>query len=142
MHTEDVVAILQEANSIVLNCTYNKDSKEDIAKRHIGWQKQIDGVFEDIAVFSPPGKQEPFIVKEKHPLYSNRTILIAPNSSIAAVMIIKDPVCSDEGIYRCWIIYYSESSVITKTSQTIVGFVGKYVLLMLVATFCFENKYI
>lgn len=131
MHTEDVVAILQEDNSIVLNCTFHKDAKEDIAKRNIGWQKQINGGFEDIALFSPPGKQEPFIVKEKHPLYNNRTILVAPNTSMAAVMIIKDPDCSDEGIYRCWIKYFSDSSVKTKTSKTIVGFVGKYVLLML-----------
>nr|XP_034318790.1 neural cell adhesion molecule 1-like [Crassostrea gigas] len=125
IHTEDVVANLQEDNSVVLNCTYHKDAKEDIAKRSIGWQKQINGGFEDIALFSPPGKQEPFIVKEKHPWYNNRTILIAPNTSMAAVMIIKDPVCSDEGIYRCWIEYYTDSSVITKTSQTIVGFVAK-----------------
>ncbi|XP_065942226.1 neurotrimin-like isoform X3 [Magallana gigas] len=125
MHTEDVVTILQEDNSIILNCTYDKNSKEDIAKRNIRWQKQINGGFEDIALFSPPGKQEPFIVKEKHPWYNNRTILIAPNTSMAAVMIIKDPVCSDEGIYQCRIKYYSDSSVKTKTTITIVGFAAK-----------------
>lgn len=123
--TEDVFALLQEDNRIILNCTYKNDSGEKISDRSIRWQKQIKDEFEDIAVFSPPGKQEPFIVKEKQPSYNNRTILIAPNTSMAAVMIIKDPVCSDEGIYQCWIEYYSDSSVQRKTSQTIVGFVAK-----------------
>lgn len=141
MHTEDVVAILQEDNSFILNCTYNKNSKEDIGTRNIRWRKRINGVFEDIAVFSPPGKQEPFIVKEKHPWYNNRTLLIAPNTSMAAVMIIKDPVCSDEGIYQCWIRYYSDSSVKSKTTITIVGFVGKYVLLMLLNFVLKTNRF-
>lgn len=77
-------------------------------------------------MFSPPGKRKPFIVKKHHPLYNNRTILIAPNTSLSAVLIIKDPICSDEGIYQCWIEYYSDSSVKNNTSQTIVGFFGKY----------------
>lgn len=139
--TEDVFALLQEDNRIILNCTYKNDSGEKISDRSIRWQKQIKDEFEDIAVFSPPGKQEPFIVKEKQPSYNNRTILIAPNTSMAAVMIIKDPVCSDEGIYQCWIEYYSDSSVQRKTSQTIVGFVGKYVLLMLLNFVLKTNKF-
>lgn len=40
------------------------------------------------------------------PLYNNRTELIAPNTSLAAVMIIKNPICWDEGTYRCWIVYF------------------------------------
>lgn len=139
--TEDVFALLQENNRIILNCTCKNDSGEEISDRGIRWQKQIKGEFEDIAMFSPPGKQEPFIIKEKHPLYNNRTILIAPNTSMSAVMIIKDPVCSDEGIYRCWIEYYSDSSVKTNTSKTIVGFVGKYVLLMLLNFVLKTNKF-
>lgn len=141
MHTEDVVAILQEDNRIILNCTYKNDSGEKIPDLSIRWQKQIKDEFEDIAVFSPPGKQEPFIEKEKHPSYNNRTTLIAPNTSMAAVMIIKDPVCSDEGIYRCWIEYYSDSSVKRNTSQTMVGFIGKYVLLMLLNFVLKTNKF-
>lgn len=100
MHTDDV-AVSQEDNSIILNCTYHKDSMEKISDRDIRWQKRIEGEFQDLAVFSPPGGIEPFLKSEKKPLYKNRTELIAPNISLVAVMVIRNPVCSDEGIYRC-----------------------------------------
>lgn len=125
MQTKDVVTILHEENDIILNCTYQKDSKEDISNRNIRWQKLIDGKYEDIAMFSPPSGQEPFIVKNMQLLYNNRTNLIAPKTSLSAVMIIKDPVCSDEGRYRCWIEYYSDKSETFQTSGSIVEFHAK-----------------
>lgn len=130
MHTENVSAILQDAKRITLNCTYEKDLKEKIADMNIRWKKQIKDKFKVLASFSPPGGIAPFINGDMEPLYSNRTELIAPNTSLSAVMIIKDPVCSDEGIYQCWIEYISKSSVTTNTSLSIVGFSGKYVLLV------------
>lgn len=130
MHTENVSAILQDAKRITLNCTYEKDLKEKIADMNIRWKKQIKDKFKVLASFSPPGGLAPFINGDMEPLYSNRTELIAPNTSLSAVMIIKDPVCSDEGIYQCWIEYISKSSVTTNTSLSIVGFSGKYVLLV------------
>lgn len=51
MKTEDVVIDLQKDNRITLNCTYYKDSTEDISNRDIKWQKQINGTFEDVAFF-------------------------------------------------------------------------------------------
>lgn len=130
MHTENVSAILQDAKRITLNCTYEKDLKEKIADMNIRWKKQIKDKFKVLASFSPPGGIAPFINGDMEPLYSNRTELIAPNTSLSAVMIIKDPVCSDEGIYQCWIEYISKSSVTTNTSLSIVRFTGKYVLLV------------
>lgn len=127
MHTENVVAILQDAKRIILNCTYENDTEEIISDRNIRWKKQIKGVFKDLALFSPPGGQIPFIYGDMQSLYSNRTELIAPNSSLSAVMIIKDPVCSDEGIYQCWIDYFSKSLVTILTSNSTVEFRGKYV---------------
>lgn len=50
---------------------------------------------------------------------------------MVVVMIIKDFDCSDEGIYQCWIKYFLDSLVKIKISKIIVGFVGKYVFLML-----------
>lgn len=126
MHTENVSAILQDAKRIILNCTYENDSMEIIWDGSIRWKKQIKGVFEDLAFFSPPGGLTPFINGYMQPLYSNRTELIAPNTSLSAVMIIKDPVCSDEGIYQCWIEYMSRGSVTRKTSLSMVEFRGKY----------------
>lgn len=120
--TEDVVFDLQKDNRIILNCTYNKDDTEDISDRGIKWQKQIDGTFKDVAFFSPPGGQAPFIQKEMENLYKNRTELIGPNTSLSAVMIIKDPVCIDEGTYRCWIQYYALSSVQEEVNSSVVVF--------------------
>lgn len=124
MKTEDVVFDLQKDNRIILNCTYNKDDTEDISDRSIKWQKQIDGTFKDVAFFSPPGGQAPFIQKEMKNLYKNRTELIGPNTSLSAVMIIKDPVCIDEETYRCWIQYYALSSVQEEVNSSVVVFNG------------------
>lgn len=106
MKTEDVVIDLQDDNRITLNCTYYINSTGEISKRDIRWQKQINGTFQDVALFSPPGGPPPFITKDIVNLYENRTELIGPNISLSAVMIIKDPVCTDEGTYKCWIEYF------------------------------------
>lgn len=104
LQTKDVVTISQEDNSIVLNCTYHKDAKEAISDRDIRWQKQIGDKFKDIAVFSPPIGPSPFVVKEMQPFYDNRTELIAPNSTLAAVLIIKDRSCILINFnVKCWL---------------------------------------
>lgn len=122
LHTEDVV-IKQEDNSFTLNCTYHNFGKEIIYDRSIKWQYQIDGTFNDVAYFSPPGGRVPYLLKEMENLYKNRTELIGPNTSLSAVMIIKDPVCTDEGTYKCWIDYFIEdSSKLNKTVSSVVVF--------------------
>lgn len=125
MQTKDVVTVLQEDDSVILNCTYHKESTEDITSRNIRWQKEIENAFKDIAMFSQPGDKIPFIEKDMQPAYSNRTTLIAPNTSLSAVVIIKDPVCGDGGTYRCWIEYYSDNSEKIQTSRTVVEFDSK-----------------
>lgn len=139
MHTENVSAILQDAKRIILNCTYENDSKEIISDRGIRWRKQIKDEFKDLAIFSPPGGQTPFINRDMQLFYSNRTKLIAPNTSLSAVMIIKDPICSDEGTYQCWIEYFSNSSVTKLTSQSMVKFRSKYVFLIFFNFYNFMN---
>lgn len=126
--TEDVVFDLQKDNRIILNCTYNKDDTEDISDRAIKWQKQIDGTFKDVAFFSPPGRSAPVIHKDMENLYKNRTELIGPNTSLSAVMIIKDPVCIDEGTYRCWIQYVAVNSVQEEVNSSVVVFNGMCIL--------------
>lgn len=126
MHTEDFVAILQEDKSIILNCTFHKDSNEEISNRDIRWQKKIGGIYKDIAMFSLPGGPPPIIVKEMQPLYNNRTELITPNTSLAAVMIIKGPVCTDVGAYRCMIVYFSDASEKRRISDSVIEFNGTY----------------
>lgn len=120
LQTEDVNVLLHKDNRIVLNCTAHKDDNEEVFNSVIKWQKQSGDGFKDIATFFPDGYKKDFIVKDMQPVYSNRTKLIAPNNSIAAVMIIKDPICSDEGTYQCWIDYYSDSE---KKSENIRSFV-------------------
>lgn len=121
--TEDVVFDLQKNNRIILNCTCNKDDTEEIGDRDIKWQKQINGTFKDVAFFSPPGRPAPIIQKKMENLYKNRTELIGPNgsnTSLSAVMIIKDPVCNDEGTYRCLIRYFAEQSDQAKSNSSVV----------------------
>lgn len=121
LETDDV--IVQENDSIMLNCTYRNDSRESISNSDIRWQKQIGDTFVDIAAYSPPGGFEPFIVEDMRTFYDNRTKLIAPNTTLAAVLIIKDPSCSDVGTYRCWIRYTSPGSLgKTKTSLSTFSF--------------------
>lgn len=121
LETDDV--IVQENDSIMLNCTYRNDSRESISNSDIRWQKQIGDTFVDVAAYSPPGGHQPFIVEEMRPFYDNRTKLIAPNTTLAAVLIIKDPSCSDVGTYRCWIRYTYPGSVgKTKTSLSTFSF--------------------
>lgn len=99
-----------------------KDIHEEIFNRGIRWQKQIDDYFKDIALFSPPNGPGPFIIRDMGSLYINRTELIAPSISLSAVLIVKYPICSDQGLYRCWIEYYSRSSVNVQTSSSVVKF--------------------
>lgn len=137
MKTEDV--IFQESDSIVLNCTYQKESWEILRDRDIIWQKKIDDAFEDVAVFSPPGGQEPYICMDMHLFYKNRIELISPSNPLSAVMIIKDPLCKDQGIYKCWIGYFADSSAF-QTSRSVVTFKGSYVLSTYAKTFVFVQK--
>lgn len=128
----------------MLNCTFRKDSNERISRSDIRWQKQMGEKFTDVAAFSLPGDDEPFISKEMLPLYNRRTELIGPNTSLSAVMIIKDPICSDVGIYRCWIEYFIPGSLgKLKTSLSTVLFNGRdiYILLKIKLTISsFEKK--
>lgn len=124
LQTEDVIVILHNDSRIILNCTAHKDDNEEVFKSEIKWQKQSGDGFKDIATFFPDGYPRDFIVKDMQPVYSNRTEIIAPNNSIAAVMIIKDPICSDEGTYQCWIDYYSDSEKKSENIRSFVEFNG------------------
>lgn len=130
VQTEENIIITQEDHRIYLNCTYQMESdKEKINNNKIKWQNKIENTFIDLAFFSPPGGDKPFIEKNMQASYSNRTELIAPNTSLSAVLIIKDPVCSDNGIYQCFIeSYMPYSSEKIKTSRSVVVFHGKYIL--------------
>lgn len=129
LDTEDVVINLQEDNSFTLNCTYYNNSVREILNRKIIWKKQINGTFEDLAIFSPPGGPQPYISNKMKNLYENRTQLIGPNTSLSAVLIIKDPVCSDEATYKCWIEYYHENNSRDENfSFSEVVFNGMYIL--------------
>ena len=126
LKTEDIGLFLHEETELVLNCTYHKESNEEIVERDIRWQKWIVNTFKDVAVFSPPGGREPFIILEMGSLYINRTKLIAPTeSSLCAVLILKELVCDDVGIYRCCVGYYSDNRNYESTSLSTVAFQGK-----------------
>lgn len=129
LKTEDV--IFEEGDTIILTCTYDKDRYEVILNREIRWQKQIGDYFKDIAVFSPPSGLMPFIIRDMQYLYSNRTELIAPNISLSAVLIVKHTICGDQGLYRCWIEYYSEGLVKVQTSGSFVKFKCNYFFLII-----------
>ena len=124
--TKNIALCLHKNKEIVLNCTYHKESNEFISNRNIRWQKWIGNTFKDLATFSPPGGQSPFIGIEMESLYSNRTELIAPtDGSLSAILILKDLVCDDVGEYRCWVDYYFDEANHVSTSTSKVVFEGK-----------------
>lgn len=127
METEDVIIDLHEDNRITLNCTYRSDDTELIPERNIRWQKQINGTFRDVAAFSPPNVRAPYITENMQEFYINRTELIGPNTSLSALMIIKNILCIDQGAYKCWIKYYVGISEKEKTSSSLVVFKSKYI---------------
>lgn len=96
-------AFHKDLNTVFENSTF--ESNGDIR-----WQKRIANKYKDIAMFSLPESPLSIDVKEMRPLSNNRTELIAPNTSRAAIMIIKNPICWDKGTYRCRIVYFSEAS--------------------------------
>ena len=126
LKANDIALYTQENKEIVLNCTYHKESNENINNRDIWWQKWIGNAFKDLAIFSPPGGQSPFIEKEMASLYSNRTELIAPtDGSLSAILILKELVCDDVGKYRCWVEHYFDEANHVSTSPSTVVFEGK-----------------
>lgn len=96
-------AFHKDLNTVFENSTF--ESNGDIR-----WQKRIANKYKDIAMFSLSESPLSIDVKEMRPLSNNRTELIAPNTSRAAIMIIKNPICWDKGTYRCRIVYFSEAS--------------------------------
>lgn len=125
METEDV--LFQKNDSIVLNCTWHMDSMEDISFYGAIWQKKIGNEFINIAVVSSRGVWL-FDGWNMQPYYRNRAEPITPNTLPSAAMIIKDPVCSDQGVYKCWIKYSSYSNEFDQTSsRSIVTFKGYYI---------------
>ena len=129
LNTDDIGLHLHEETELVLNCTYQNESNEEIGDRDIRWQKWIGDSFEDVWVFSPPGGKKPFIAREMGSLYNNRTKLIAPtDGSLSAVLILKKLVCDDVGVYRCWVEYFSDNRNYESTSLSTVAFKGKTIL--------------
>ena len=74
-------------------------------------------------------------------LYNNRTELIAPTeSSLSAVLILKELVCDDVGVYRCWVEYYSDKAYYVITSLSTVAFKGKNWILNVTIVDAFESS--
>ena len=129
LKTEDVVVNLQDNTRVSLNCTFRKEKYEEIENRDIRWQKLIRDSFKDVAIFSPPGGKEPYITADVENVYSNRTDLVAPNSSLSALMIISNVICNDERVYRCWIRYFVNLKEFNEYSNSSVIFKGKILYL-------------
>ncbi|XP_078332989.1 cell adhesion molecule 3-like isoform X2 [Crassostrea virginica] len=108
LETKDVVVNLQDNTKVSLNCTFQKEDFEEIENRDIRWQKLIRDSFEDVAIFSPHGGTDPFLTVDLLNVYNNRTDLVAPNSSLSALVIISNVTCNDGGVFRCWIHYFNK----------------------------------
>lgn len=129
LKTEKVV-ILEDDQNVILNCTYQKSNDERILDTNIRWRIMLKNEFKDVAIFSPPGGADPFIEQTMEDLYKDRTELTAPTTSqLSAVMSLKNPVCTDEGSYQCWIQYTVGTSLETfvESANTSVQFDGKYI---------------
>lgn len=130
LKTEDVVFISKEDQNFTLNCTFKNSTRDEIPEKFIRWRIMVKDVFKDVALYSTPGRSTPVIEENMEDLYKNRTELIAPTiSQLSAVMIIKNPVCTDEGTYQCWIQYYvgsNSAKLVVESANTSVQFDGKY----------------
>lgn len=130
LNTEDVIVFSKGDKNITLNCTYLINSiNEVIPDENIKWRIKEKNTFKDVAIFSRPGGYHPHIAVNMEDLYKNRTMLIAPaNSQLSAVMILKDPECSDEGTYQCWIQYSVglPNTMHVENKITFVRFNGNY----------------
>lgn len=127
--TEEVIDISKEEN-ITLNCTYQTVTEEIIFDKSIRWSVSENNVFKDVAVFSRPGGYPPYIAPNKKDLYINRTELIAPTDfQLSAVLIIKNPKCTDEGTYQCSIKYTigTSDTINVRHKTSIVKFNGNYI---------------
>lgn len=127
--TEEVIDISKEEN-ITLNCTYQTVTEEIIFDKNIRWSVRENNVFKDVAVFSRPGGYPPYIAPNKKDLYINRTELIAPTDfQLSAVLIIKNPTCTDEGTYQCSIKYTigTSDTINVRHKTSIVQFNGNYI---------------
>lgn len=130
LKTEDVVFISKDDQNFTLNCTFKKSTWDLIPDNYIRWRIMLKNKFKDVAIFSPPGGIDPFIEKTVEDLYKNRTELTAPTTSqLSAVMSLKNPACTDEATYQCWIQYYVGNSVepVVESANTSVQFDGKYI---------------
>lgn len=129
LKTEDVVFISKEDQNFTLNCTFKNSTRDAIPDKFIRWRIMVKDVFKDVALFSPSGGSTPVIEEKMEDLYKNRTELIAPTiSQLSAVMIIKNPVCTDEGTYQCLIQYLvgNSADLVVESANTSVQFEGKY----------------
>lgn len=127
--TEEVIDISKEEN-ITLNCTYQNATGEIISDKNIRWRVRENNVYKDIAIFSRPGGYQPYIAPNKKDLYINRTELIAPTTfQLSAVVIIKNPVCSDAGRYQCSIQFTigTSDTIYFRNKTSIVQFNGNYI---------------
>lgn len=127
--TEEVIDISKEEN-IILNCTYQNETEEIISDKNIRWRVRENNVFKDVAIFSRPGGYQPYIAPKMKDLYINRTELIAPtNFQLSAVLIIKNPVCTDAGPYQCWIQFTigRSDTIYVRHKTSIVQFNGNYI---------------
>lgn len=127
--TEEVIDISKEEN-ITLNCTYQTVTEEIISDKNIRWSVRENNVFKDVAIFSRPGGYIPYIAPNMTDLYINRTELIAPTDfQLSAVLIIKSPVCTDEGTYQCSIKYTigTSDTIHVRHKTSIVQFNGNYI---------------
>ena len=117
LNTEDIGLHLHEETELVLNCTYQKESNEEIGDKDIRWQKWIENAFKDVGFFSPPGGEKPFLEGEIESLYNNRTKFIAPtDGSVSAVLILKEYVMMWDYI-NAWLIIILTTEIISQLAS-------------------------
>ena len=64
-------------------------------------------------------------------VYNNRSELIAPtDGSVSAVLIQKELVCDDVGLYQCLVDYYSDNTNYKSTSLYTFAFKSKTIFLV------------
>ena len=114
-------------------CTYTLGEGETVISGLIIWQAETQSaVFENIAIYSAPGKNPPkFTSSESALKLKNRTDLLNVTdmglNTYSVVMRVREVDCSDENKYRCSIMFDNPTEgPVTRTADTTFTAQGKH----------------
>lgn len=113
----EINATLNSNSSIILNCTYELEAKDDI--RNVLWKKKI--LHEDYKDLVEVTKTNADYTADGFYLINRSDLHRFSNSSTSVALIIKHVRCIDNGHYQCFIKYHDGVALKTVQNNTAVN---------------------